>query len=79
MFPKNFERGTGPFASSLSSSTTLLLNLCFFSFFALLDVDLHLLDTLSSSLLEECEDDSDELDSEDLLECCNRSRGREHE
>lgn len=79
MFPKNLERGTGPSPSSLlSSSATLLLDLCFFSFFDLLDVDLDLLDTLSSSLLEEHEDDSEELDSEDLLECCNSSGGSEH-
>jgi hypothetical protein len=50
----------------------LVLDLCFLSFFVLLDLDLDLLDSLSSSsLLEESEDELEELDSEDLLlECC---------
>jgi len=57
---------------------SLLLDLGFFSFFDLLDLDLDLLDPLSSSsLLEEYEDDEEELDAEDLLECYN-SRGKEN-
>lgn len=79
MFPKNLERGTGPSASSLLLSVPLVPDLCFFSFFDLLDVDLDLLDTLSSSsLLEEYEDDEEELDPEDLFECCNSSRTNEN-
>lgn len=68
-FPKNLERRTGP-SSSLALPASLLLDLDFFSFFDLLDLDLDLLDPLSSSsLLEESEDDEEELDAEDLLEC----------
>lgn len=73
MLPKNRERGTGPPPppSSLSVPESLLFDLTFFSFFDLLDLDLDLLDPLSSSLLEEYEDDEEELDEEDLLECYN--------
>lgn len=75
-FPKNLERRTGP-SSSLALPASLLLDLDFFSFFDLLDLDLDLLDPLSSSsLLEESEDDEEELDAEDLLECY-KSRGNE--
>lgn len=77
MLPKNFERGTGPPSSSPSVPESLLLDLCFFSFFDLLDLDLDLLDTLSSSSLDEySDDDEEELGVEDLLECYN-SRGNE--
>lgn len=67
--PKNLERRTGP-SSSLSVPESFVLDLSFFSFFDLLDLDLDLLDTLSSSLPEVSEDDDEELD-EDLLECYN--------
>jgi hypothetical protein len=70
--PKNFDRRTGPPPSSLSDPEFLLLDLCLFSFFDRLDLDFDLFDALSSSsLLEEYEDDEEELDGEDLLECCN--------
>jgi hypothetical protein len=51
----------------------LVLDFCFFSFLAFLDLDLDLLDSLSSSsLLDESEDELEEIDPEDLLlECCN--------
>jgi hypothetical protein len=51
----------------------LVLDFCFFSFFVLLDLDLDLLDSLSSSsLLDESKDELEETDPEDLLlECCN--------
>jgi len=73
--PKNFDRRTGPPPSSLSVPESLLFDLCFFSFFDRLDLDFDLFDDLSSSsLLEEYEDDEEELDGEDLLECCNGKR-----
>lgn len=72
MLPKNLESGTGPSASSSSLLERLDLELCFFSFFILFNLDFDLLDSLSSSsLLEDSEDELDVLESEDRrFECC---------
>lgn len=70
--PKNLESGKGPPFSSLSLLECLrLFDLCFLSLFVLFDLDFDLLDSLSSSLLEDSDDELEELDSEDFLrECC---------
>jgi hypothetical protein len=73
-FPKNLDSRTGPSPpSSLSLPECLDLDLCFFSFFVLFDLDLDLdfLDSLSSSsLLDDSDDELKlELDSDELLRC----------
>lgn len=56
--PKNLESGTGPSVSSLLLLECLsLLDLCFFSFFDLLELDLDLLDSSSSLLDDDSEDE----------------------
>uniref|UniRef100_A0A2P2K8Q2 Uncharacterized protein LOC8286417 isoform X2 n=1 Tax=Rhizophora mucronata TaxID=61149 RepID=A0A2P2K8Q2_RHIMU len=68
--PKNLERGTGPSARSSWLLECFSLDPLFFSFFALLDLDLDLLDSLSSSsLLDESEEELEELESHLRLEC----------
>ena len=69
--PKNLESGTGP-SLSLSLLECLALDLCLLSFFDFLDLDfdLDLFNSLSSSLLEDSEDELAELDSDDLRLCC---------
>ena len=69
--PKNLESGNGP-SLSLSLIECLALDLCLLSFFDFLDLDfeLDLFDSLSSSLLEDPEDELEELASDDLRLCC---------
>jgi len=69
--PKNLESGNGP-SLSLSLIECLALDLCLLSFFDFLDLDfeLDLFDSLSSSLLEDSEDELEELASDDLRLCC---------
>lgn len=75
MFPKNLERGKGPSASCSSPLECLDFELCLLSFLFLdLDLDLDLLfdslESSSSSLLEDSDDElEEELDPQDFLKC----------
>ena len=60
----------------MSLAECLDLDLCFFSFLDLLDLDLDLLDSLSSSLPEESEDELEEPDSDDILLECYSNKGK---